>query len=65
MPAWVAALIRILAALVEEIRRKRRQEHIDVVRADPGSEWLRRFGGADQWNKDASTGPEDTGGGGN
>lgn len=65
MPAWVAALIRILAALVEEIRRKRRQEHIDAVRADPGSEWLRRFGGADQRNKDASTGPEDAGGGGN
>lgn len=58
MPAWVASLIRILAALVEEIRRKRRQAHIDAVRADPAGEWLRKLGGTDARS---SSGPADSG----
>lgn len=59
MPAWVASLIRILASLVEEIRRKRRQAHVDAVRADPAGEWLRKFGGTDR--RSTSSGPADSG----
>lgn len=58
MSAWVTALIRILAAFVEEVRRLRRQTHMDAVRADPAGEWLRRFGGTD---RRSASGPENAG----
>ena len=60
MPAWVTPLIRILVSLVEEIRRKRRQAHIDAVRADPAGEWVREFGGTDK--RANSSGSADSGG---
>ncbi|WP_165174633.1 hypothetical protein [Desulfovibrio sp. ZJ369] len=64
MPSWAQALIRVIVALLEWWRERKTQKRVAAVRADPGSEWLRKFGGTDRRNKDASTGPEDAGGGG-
>ncbi|WP_300909190.1 hypothetical protein [uncultured Desulfovibrio sp.] len=58
-------LLELCRVVIAEIRTYRDKKRADAVRTDPAGEWLRKFGGTDQRNKDASTGPEDAGGGGN
>lgn len=64
MPVWIQTLLRLAAALLDWIWKERARARAAAVRADPGSEWLRRFGGSDRRNNQAATGPEDSGGGG-
>lgn len=59
MPPWAQALIRLAAALLEWWRERKARNRVDAVRADPGSEWLRKFGGTD---KRSASGPDDAGG---
>lgn len=42
------ALVRVLAALLADWRARKARERVDAVRADPGGEWLRKFGGSDK-----------------
>ena len=59
MPSWAQALIRLAVALLEWWRERKARNRVDAVRADPGSEWMRKFGGTD---KRSSSGPDDAGG---
>lgn len=59
MPSWAQALLRLLVALLGWWRQRKARDRIDAVRADPGSEWLRKFGGAD---KRPPSGSDDAGG---
>ena len=54
-------LLEVCRVLVAKIRAYRDKKRADAVRADPGAEWLRKFGGADRRNP-ASSGPDDAGG---
>lgn len=56
MPSWAQALIRLAVALLEWWRERKARNRVDAVRADPGSEWMRKFGGTD---KRSSSGPGD------
>ena len=59
MPSWAQALIRLAVALLEWWRERKTQKRVYAVRADPGSEWLRKFGGTD---KRSASGTDDAGG---
>ncbi len=55
-------LLELCRVVIAKIRAYRAEKRADAVRADPGSAWLRRFGGADRRNGQAASGPEDAGG---
>lgn len=58
MPLWAQALLRLALGILTFLRQeKARTEHAAAVRADPGTGWLRRFGGTDK----RSPGSTDTG----
>lgn len=58
MPLWAQALLRLALGILDFLRRERaRADHAADVRADPGTGWLRRFGGTDK----RATGTADTG----
>lgn len=58
MPLWAQALLRLTLGLLDFLRREReRASRAAAVRADPGTGWLRRFGGTDK----RTAGPADTG----
>lgn len=42
------ALVRVLAALLADWRARKARDRVDAVRADPGGQWLRKFGGGDK-----------------
>ena len=42
------ALVRVLAALLADWRARKARARVDAVRADPGGQWLRKFGGGDK-----------------
>ena len=54
----ILALVRVLAALLADWRARKAQARVDAVRADPGGEWLRKFGGGD---KRPASGADDAG----
>ena len=58
MPVWAQALLRLVVAVVAFFRRERARSRTDAVRADPGGEWMRKFGGSD---RRASPGADDAG----
>lgn len=58
MPLWAQALLRLVVAVLAFFRRERAKSRTDAVRADPGGEWVRKFGGSD---KRASPGTDDAG----
>lgn len=58
MPLWAQTLLRLALGILDFLRRERaRADHAADVRADPGTGWLRRFGGTDR----RATGAPDTG----
>lgn len=58
MPLWAQALLRLALGILTFLRQeKERADHAASVRADPGTGWLRRFGGTDK----RSSGASDTG----
>lgn len=60
--AWLL-LLQVIHALIELYNSFRRNRRVDAVRSDPGSEWLRKFGGTDERDKSGSdTTPNDPGG---
>lgn len=55
-------IIRLFVALWDRIEaRKADQNHSDAVRADPGTHWLRRFGGRDARKASAASGHAERG----
>ncbi len=58
MPVWAQALLRLVVAVLAFFRRESARSRTDAVRADPGGEWVRKFGGSD---KRASPGTDDAG----
>lgn len=49
MPLWAQTLLRLALGILDFLRRERaRADHAADVRADPGTGWLRRFGGTDK-----------------
>lgn len=49
MPLWAQALLRLALGILSCLRaEKARADHAAAVRADPGTGWLRRFGGTDK-----------------
>jgi hypothetical protein len=53
-------IVQVLNGLINIWKSCRRNARIDAVRSDPGTEWLRKFGGTDQRGK-SSSGSEDSG----
>lgn len=65
MPSWAQALLRLALALLEWWRERKARNRVDAVRADPGAEWVRKFGGTDQRDgQPPSPGSQDAGSGG-
>ena len=60
--SWFAPLLRLAHALLDLFMASRRQNRVDTVRADPGAEWVRKFGGTDKRAGNAAPGPAHTGG---
>ena len=48
MPAWAQTLLQLVVAALDWWRKRKAQHRVDVVRADPADEWLRKFGGEDK-----------------
>lgn len=59
MPSWAKALIRLAVALVEWWKERKAHSRVDAVRADPGTEWVRKMGGSD--NRVTPPSPKDPG----
>lgn len=58
--AWLL-LLQVIHALIELYKTFRRNQRTDAVRADPGSEWLHKFGGTDKRTDTSAADPEDPG----
>lgn len=57
MRLWMHIVLQLVVGALDFLRRERaRADHAADVRADPGTGWLRRFGGTDK----RATGAPDT-----
>lgn len=57
------AVLGLIRELLDAYKAYRNRDRVDAVRDDPGSEWLRKFGGEDK--RDGASTPTDDAGGGN
>lgn len=57
--AWLL-LLQVIHALINLYNSYRRDQRVDAVRTDPGSEWVRKFGGADKRPDGTAPGAENS-----